>query len=229
MRIQVEYLGPARDWTGRAEEVLDLDAGATLATAVDRMMACAPELAARKKALRFAVNLEFAERGRVLGEGDRVAVIPPVSGGTSNDLVEIVHQPIDGVAIRRHVGGDPAVGGVVVFDGVTRYEEHPEHGGLVRLEYEAYGDMAAAEMRKLADEARQRWGVERLAFVHRVGPVPIGEPSIVIAVACGHRAEAFAACRFLIDELKQRVPIWKKEIWKSGESSWVDPTAGSSG
>lgn len=224
MRIAVEYLGPARDWAGTNDETFDVDSGASLGAFVDRMLGDRPELAARRKVLRFAVNLEFADEQRTLVEGDRVAVIPPVSGGTEDDVVAVVREPIDAGDLRRHVGGDPAVGGVVVFDGVTRFEEHADHGGLIRLEYEAYDDMALNEMRKLASKARQQWTVRRLAFVHRIGPVPIGEASVVIAVACGHRAEAFSACRFLIDELKQRVPIWKKEIWANGQSNWVDPT-----
>ncbi len=225
VRIAVEYLGPARDWAGRGDEAFDVDTGASLGAFVDRMLGDHPELAARRVVLRFAVNLEFADEQRTLVEGDRVAVIPPVSGGTEDDVVVIVQSPIDVQDLRRHVGGDSAVGGVVAFDGVTRFEEHPVHGGLIRLEYEAYNDMAVSEMRKLASEARQLWTIRRIAFAHRTGPVPIGEASVVIVVACGHRAEAFSACSFLIDGLKQRVPIWKKEVWANGESSWVDPTA----
>lgn len=226
MNISVIYLGPARDWADRDTEPFDLAEGTRVGALIDRVLERHEQLASRRRVLRFAVNEEFADEHTVLSDGDRVAVIPPVSGGTGDDWIAIVEQPIDAAAVRRHVGGDPSAGGVAIFEGVTRLERHGEHGPLVRLDYEAYGDMALDQMRKLSAAARARWDVRRIAVVHRVGAVAVGETSVVIAVACGHRGDAFDACRFLIDTLKRDVPIWKKEIWANGVSSWVDPTAG---
>jgi molybdopterin synthase catalytic subunit len=143
----------------------------------------------------------------------------------SRDLIELTDQQIDPGRIRSHLvreaGGSS--GGVCVFEGWTRGEVHAVHGRLMRLEYQAYSEMAIEMMRKLAADARAKWPVVALAMVHRTGVVPVGEPSVIIGVASGHRAEAFAACRWLIDELKRSVPIWKKEVWAGGESTWVNP------
>ncbi len=233
MKIHVEYFGPAHDWAGARSDTFDLEDRAALAKLIERMMHARPELAKRRTVLRFAVNESFVDQERELADQDRVAVIPPVSGGSDEDLVMIVDTPIDAAAVRDHVVGKAGthgfevlgIGGVVIFEGVTRLEEHPEFGPLLRLEYEAHGNMALQQMKKLAAAARRQWEVQRLALVHRVGPVPIGESSVVIGISCSHRGEAFDACGYLIDTLKQDVPIWKKEIWADGDPTWVDPSA----
>ena len=117
--------------------------------------------------------------------------------------------------------GDAAAGGIDVFIGTTRAETHADGRELVALDYEAYPEMALSQMRDLARRARARWPVVRLALLHRVGRVAVGQPSVVVAVACPHRAEAFEACRWLIDTLKAEVPIWKKEVWADGSGTWV--------
>ncbi len=227
MKIQLVYLGPARDWAGLDSETVEVVDGATLGEVVAGLWERLDELGRRREVLRFAVNQSFSETETVLSDGDEIAIVPPVSGGTeeSCDWVEIVNGPIDRDAVRLFMDKCDGTGAVVVFEGVTRFERDEKLGGLVRLEYEAYGEMAVSEMRRLVGETRRRWPVLRAAMVHRVGAVEIGEASVVMAVACGHRAEAFEACRWLIDTLKKDVPIWKKEIWESGENRWVDPTA----
>ena len=128
-------------------------------------------------------------------------------------------------------GGSPDLswgnsgGGECVFLGRTRGELHPEHGALLRLRYEAYGSMAEGVLRELAEEAVERFGCLLVRVHHAVGVVDIGEASVLVQVVCGHRGEAFEACRFLIDELKKRVPIWKKEEWADG-TSWSEGTPG---
>ena len=117
--------------------------------------------------------------------------------------------------------GDPAAGGIDVFIGTTRAERHADGRELVALDYEAYPEMALSQMRELARRARERWPVVRLALLHRVGRVAVGQPSVVVAVACPHRGEAFEACRWLIDTLKAEVPIWKKEVWADGSGTWA--------
>ena len=139
-------------------------------------------------------------------------------------FVDIVTGPIDVAAVRGHVIGGEALGGICTFEGATRADCDTDHGRIVRLEYEAYEEMARAQMQRLADEALDKWGPARIALVHRIGPVPPGEMSVMILVACGHRAEAFEACRWLIDMLKQDVPIWKRDVYKDGFDRWVDPT-----
>lgn len=131
-------------------------------------------------------------------------------------MFEIVHGPIDTAAVSAAVR-DPRHGSVIVFEGVTR--DHFDDRAVTRLEYEAYTPMAIAEMRRIGDEIAERWPGAKTAMVHRVGVVPLGEASIVIAVGTGHRAEGYEASRFAIDTLKERVPIWKKEIYDDG-SAW---------
>lgn len=123
------------------------------------------------------------------------------------------------------VGGDPSLGGIVTFFGATRAEHDPSHGALRRLEYEAYREMAWEQMKRLAAQAVANWQAARVVVIHRLGGVGVGEVSVALAVACPHRAEAFEACRWLIDTLKQDVPIWKKDVFADGFTRWVDPTA----
>jgi len=119
--------------------------------------------------------------------------------------------------------GDPAAGAIATFIGTTR--NHNEGRRIHSLEYEAYRGMAEKEMRIIGEEAAEQWDVTRVAVVHRTGSVPIGEASVVIAVSTVHRNDAFMACRYIIDELKKRVPIWKKEIYEGGEV-WIGTQSG---
>jgi molybdopterin synthase catalytic subunit len=133
-------------------------------------------------------------------------------------LISITHEPLDRNALVAAVG-DPGVGGIVVFEGVVRDNAR---GKQVRyLEYDVYPEMAIAQIRAIVAEAEKRWGVERVAVAHRVGRLEIGEASVIVVVATPHRAEAFDACRYIIDTLKTTVPIWKKEVATSGEE-WVE-------
>ena len=116
---------------------------------------------------------------------------------------------------------DPAAGGIAIFLGTTRAESNDEGRPLIALDYEAYPDMALPQLQILADRARQKWPIVKLALLHRVGRVALAEPSVIIAVATPHRQDAFEACRWLIDTLKSEAAIWKKEIWADGSGSWV--------
>jgi len=136
--------------------------------------------------------------------------------------VELVRGPIPVAQVREFVSGDPSLGGTVTFEGSTRAESDPQHGPLVRLDYEAYKSMARRQLEHLAHEAVDRFGAGKIAVVHRLGSVPVGEASVMIAVACGHRAEAFEACRWLIDRLKKDVPIWKKDVFEDGFVKWAE-------
>jgi len=137
-------------------------------------------------------------------------------------MFEIVAHPIDVAGVTAAVA-DATTGATVTFVGSTR--DHNEGRRVLKLEYEAYPEMALAEMRKIGDAAQQRWPIAHVAIVHRVGVVPIGDASVVIAVSAGHRRPAFEACHFAIDRLKELVPIWKKEHFEGGEI-WIGSQQG---
>lgn len=138
-------------------------------------------------------------------------------------MIEITSSPIDTAAVTERVRSTRA-GAVCTFLGTVR--ELTGERRTVSLRYEAYPEMATKKMAELEDEARRRWPIIELALVHRVGDLDLGEVSVLIAVSCPHRGQAFEACRWLIDTLKQVVPIWKKETWDDGEQEWVHPGAG---
>jgi len=126
--------------------------------------------------------------------------------------IQLTTAPLNPLALIAFVTV-PQAGGIDLFIGTTRAETHPTLGQLQHLDYAAYHEMAVKELTKLVQHAREKWSTTKVALHHRLGPVPIGEASIIIAVSCPHRADAFAACRYLIDSLKETVPIWKKEVY----------------
>lgn len=140
----------------------------------------------------------------------------------SDDWLQIDPNPLDPAKATAFVS-DPRAGGIDVFLGTTRAETNAKAQSLVALDYEAYTDMAAKQLAQLAAEARSRWPIVKLALLHRTGRVALAEPSVVIAVSTPHRADAFDACRWLIDALKKDVAIWKKEVWADGSGTWVHP------
>jgi molybdopterin synthase catalytic subunit len=143
------------------------------------------------------------------------------------DLVELCDLPLDaGAAISAVSEG--GAGAIAIFLGTTRAETNEAGRRLVALDYEAYQEMALQQMHALADDAKQRWPILRLVVLHRVGRVELGQPSVLIAVSTAHRAEAFEACRFLIDRIKAEATIWKKEVWEDGSASWVGDHIGKS-
>jgi len=141
------------------------------------------------------------------------------------DWIQLLSEPIAVGPVVEFVT-DAAAGGIAVFLGTTRAESSAGAEPLAALEYEAYEDMALRQLHDLAARARAQWPILRLCILHRTGRVAVGEPSVVIAVSTPHRAEAFAASRWIIDTLKTEAAIWKKEIWADGSGSWVHPVAG---
>ena len=139
--------------------------------------------------------------------------------------IQLVPHPIQGDATRPEfpLGFPPDAGAECVFIGRTRAEAHPVHGPLVRLDYHAYEAMAATVLRALADRAIADYGCSAVRIHHATGPVAIGEASVLVQVACGHRDKAFAACRMLIDRLKAEAPVWKREVWSDG-ATWSQGT-----
>ena len=139
-----------------------------------------------------------------------------------DDQIAILSDRLDVDSAIAWVG-NPSAGGIDVFLGITRAEKSADGRELVALDYEAYQEMAIGQMRDLARRARENWPIVKLAIVHRVGRIAVGEPSVIIAVSTPHRADAFSGCKFLIDSLKAEVAIWKKEIWADGSGTWVHP------
>jgi molybdopterin synthase catalytic subunit len=142
---------------------------------------------------------------------------------SNRDWVKLTIDPLDVAAAVGFVS-DGNAGAIDLFLGTTRSERNAAGLDLDALDYEAYGEMAVGQMLELARRVRDRWPVVKCVLHHRVGRVAVAEPSVIIAVSTPHRAESFEACRWLIDQLKKEVAIWKKEVWADGATSWVHPT-----
>jgi molybdopterin converting factor subunit 1 len=215
MRLKVLYFAVVRERLRRDEEELELADGATADTAWRALEARHPELAGLRSVVKLAINEEFAAADRVLADGDVIALIPPVAGGAG--VFRVSDEPIGLDEVVRAVTSDEH-GGVVTFTGVVRRRSRGKT--IVRLEYEAYRPMAERKLAEIgAQLAAEQPGV-RVAIVHRVGALAVGDVAVVIATSAPHRAAAFDACRAAIDRLKESVPIWKKEIAEDGEE-WI--------
>jgi molybdopterin synthase catalytic subunit len=242
MQVRVLFFGVLKDLLSSTGEAVTLPEGATVAHLMEQLRSGngidrRAESAGHPVwlALAVAVNREYAAASAVLHEGDEVALLPPVSGGADAaavaPIVALTREQIDrdalGAALQQ-----PGDGAVVVFDGIVR--DNTRGRKTLYLNYEAYEEMALDQMQKLAREAGERFAIDRVGVVHRLGRLEIGESSIVIVVTSAHRAAAFDACRWLIDTLKRTVPVWKKEhftdgaVWKDGEPFPAELKPGSS-
>jgi molybdopterin synthase catalytic subunit len=215
VNLRVLYFAVVRERLGRDGDSLELPAGATVAALLDELERRHPGLSALRPALKVAVNEEFVAPTHSLSDGDEVALIPPVSGGAGP--FRVTDQPLEldevirAVTVCEH-------GGVVSFTGVVRSVSHGKR--ILRLEYEAYRPMAERKLAEIGAQISAELPGTRLAIVHRVGALAVGEAAVVIAASAPHRAAAFDACRAAIDRLKESVPIWKKEIAEDGEI-WI--------
>jgi molybdopterin converting factor subunit 1 len=214
MRVTILYFAAARERAGVSSETIDVPDGATAAQALARVCEQHPALEALASKLRLAVDQDFAPPDRKLREGSEVALIPPVSGGAGPHRIGPAQLSPE-APIHAVEGAD--CGAVVGFTGIVRATNHGKQ--VVRLEYEAYPEMALRVFERIAEDARDRYRA-RVAIHHRVGALAPGELSVVIAAAAPHRADAFDACRHAIEALKADAPIWKREIYPDG-SSWV--------
>jgi molybdopterin synthase catalytic subunit len=213
MNINVLFFGLARDVTGFATEQLDLPGGTRLGDLRRRYDKRFPRLAEMKQTLLAAVNQDLAEPSRILRDGDEVAFLPPVSGGAPDDSCRLTR---DEIPTRELADGlkAPEDGAVVVFEGIVR--NHSRGRKTLYLEYEAYEPMALRKMEEVGRGAKEKFPIDHIGMIHRLGRLEIGETSVAIFVTSAHRRAAFEACRHTIDRLKQIVPIWKKEYFEDG-------------
>jgi molybdopterin synthase catalytic subunit len=217
MRVTVRFFAGYREAAGREHVELDLPEGGTVESAWSAIVDRHPALARYRPFTLFAVGHDYVEADHALRPGDELCLFPPVSGG-AGDRYAVVDHPLSVDALAAEVD-DPGAGGIVIFSGVVRNEKD---GRPVKyLDYEAHPPMAEAKMREIGQAVRARWSeVKRIVMLHRIGHLEIGESSVLIAVSAAHRAQAFAACQYAIDTLKQTVPVWKKEHFEDGEV-WV--------
>jgi molybdopterin synthase catalytic subunit len=236
IRLRVRFFALQRQLLGTGETTLEVPAGSTVADAWAALAATHPQVATHGDWVRFARNGVHAAPDEPLLDGDELAVIPPVAGGARDEeparylRLELSAEPIDETALLKlqRAIPTPEDGAVVSFLGRTRSTPGSPAPGeetaaarfagqaVIGLEYEAFESMALAVLASIAEEVADRYGVERLAVLHRTGRVEVGEISVAIVAAAPHRANAFDACRYVIEELKARAPIWKSEQFADG-------------
>lgn len=217
MQVRVLYFAVLRERLRSAGESLDLPDGASVGSALASVAARHPEVAALLPRVQAAVNQEVCPSGRTLRDGDELALIPPVAGGSDPRRIAVVDAPLALADVVAAVGGADH-GAIVTFTGNVRRQGRQPN--VARLEYEAYVDMAVKVLGEIAGEIEREMPGARIAIHHRIGTLAVGETAVVIAAAAPHRAEAFEACRAAIERLKTRAPIWKKEVGEDG-SEWI--------
>jgi len=217
--IQVRYFAAARELAGTEHEEFALPTAEVSLSALTSLLAKRhPRLAGYVEHMRFAVDDTFLGDDASVREGDAVDVIPPVAGD-SDSLVDVRDAPLsvdEVLAAVSHAGA----GGVSLFVGVVR--DHADGKPVSRLDYEAHPTMGKSEMRRVLEQVERDFPGSRLAAVHRVGQLAVGDLAIVLAASAPHRAQAFDACRAAIDRIKETVPVWKKEWAPDGSANWVN-------
>jgi molybdopterin converting factor subunit 1 len=218
--VRARLFARLREQAGTDDENVELPAGSTVSDVYETLRRAHPALEANRNVVRAALNQEFADWDAVVADRDEVAFIPPVSGGAhgAGVLFELTARPLDARRMETAVAHKGA-GAICTFTGVVR--DNSRGRAVTHLDYEAYGEMATAQMRKIADEIGEQWPEARVAMAHRTGRLEIGEPSVVVSVSSPHRAEAIAACKWGIDRLKEIVPVWKKEHAADG-TYWIE-------
>jgi MoaE-MoaD fusion protein len=236
--IHARFFARLREQAGTDSETVQVPERSTVEDVYAALRRAHPSLESNLDAVRPAINQEFAGWDAPVGEGDEVAFIPPVSGGANTVprgpreltpqalssggqvgvMFEVTTEPLDARRAESAVAHARA-GAICTFTGVVR--DTSRGRTVTHLEYEAFAEMATAEMRKIAAEIAERWPEARVAMAHRTGRLEIGEASVVVSVSAPHRAEAIAACKWGIDRLKESVPIWKKEHAADG-TYWIE-------
>lgn len=214
MKVTIRFFAIYREMAGVREVHLELGKETTVAQLLGRLGQEYPQVMVNPQITMVAVNREYVDMDFPLAEGDEVALIPPVSGGSR---VHITEEPISSSELAAQLRKE-SHGAVVTFEGIVRGLDAGRR--VLYLEYDAYPEMAEKKMREIVDEIRHRWNIEDMAMLHRIGRLEVGECSLVIVVAAPHRNEAFDACRYAVNRIKEIAPIWKKEVWEDGEV-WV--------
>jgi molybdopterin synthase catalytic subunit/molybdopterin converting factor small subunit len=211
VKITVQFFSFLRQWTGQDKLILNLPDNSTVGDALTQLHAQFPQLEEAEKTMLIAVGMEFTARSSQLHDGDVLSLMPPLQGGSvpSADELLLTNDPIDVVeaALDKF---DGEVGAVATFWGIVRRLEDGKP--ICALEYTAYRGMAEHQFHKVLAETHEKWKVNRIRVIHRLGVISVGDASLLVRVESAHRAEAFAAAQFIIDELKQKVPIWKKAV-----------------
>ncbi|NJK81127.1 MAG: molybdopterin converting factor subunit 1 [Chloroflexaceae bacterium] len=215
--VTVRFFAGHRDIVGTSELRLTVEPDTTVGMLWERLTETYPRLQHYTGRVMLAVNQEYSHASTVLHDGDEVAYIPPVSGGTNFDPFLVTEQPLDPAPLVAwaQTADD---GAMVTFAGIVRNN----FGGraTARLSYEAYTGMAAPVLRQLAEEAQVRWEIGRVAVHHRIGVLEIGETAVLVVVAAPHRHAAFEAAEYIMDRIKEIAPIWKQEHWADGAKEW---------
>ncbi len=222
MAVTLRFYAVARELAGTDAAALDLEAAEASQTELRRAVGERfPLLRPHLPRIRLAINGDFAPEEQAVREGDEVAFLPPVAGGAPLEgvLCDVRDEPLSLDECLAAVSR-PGAGGVCLFTGVVR--DHADGKPVARLDYEAYRELALKDMRRILDELRAAQPELRLAAVHRVGQLSVGDLAVIVAVSAPHRAEAFSACRVAIDQIKETVPIWKKEWDPAGRAHWVN-------
>jgi molybdopterin synthase catalytic subunit len=217
VRVEIVAMAALREALGGGRVSVDVPPGAAASQVRARLADLHPRWRELILACRMARGVEFLDESVPLCEGEEIVFLPPVSGGSGPPPVLLTEAPLEVDRLRREAHARHA-GAVVVFEGTAR---SPSRGREVEyLHYEAYAEMATAIMERIVEEVRARWPVAAVFLHHRLGRIEIGEVSVVAVASAPHRAQAFEACRHLIEGLKADVPIWKREVLADG-GTWV--------
>ena len=228
VHVKVLFFASIKDIVGSRELAMDVPAGSTVSNVLERLETSYPGIRAYRPIVLVSVNEEYAQMETPVGDGDEVAIFPPVSGGAPDsdkaispypcEMYRITREPI----AAREIAGQlvrPEAGAICIFEGIVR---NNSKGKTTRyLEYEAYEQMALKKMEEIGEFVRGAWDIQAIGIIHRLGHMDIGETSVAIIVVSAHRRASFDACEYAIDRLKKIVPIWKKEFFEDGEI-WVE-------
>ncbi len=222
MQVKVLFFGALRDLVGKSSDLVQLPDRADLSTLLDNYVRQYPRLEGLLPSIATSINQEYASRTTELRDNDEVALLPPVSGGLDSPLrgrfSELVRNKIDASGFMQTLKA-PSDGAMIVFEGIVR--DNTRGRRTLYLDYHAYQEMAVKQMDALVEQALRDYKIDQAHIIHRLGRMEIGETSVWIGVSSAHRAAAYEASRFLIDTLKKKVPIWKKEYFEDG-AVWAD-------
>lgn len=220
MKIRLRMFGALAASAGVGEEYVEMPAGASTADLVAAVAERYPQAADILPRVSVAVNLETTGLDHTLSDNDEVALLPPVAGGAAPARITTGVRA-DAISIDEVMAlvASPEAGGTVVFVGTVRSNSE-EWGDVEQLDYSIYREMAEPMLARVAEEAAERWPLNGVCILHRVGSLPVGEQTVVVACSAPHRGEAFEAARYGIDEVKRRVPVWKMEVGPDGQR-WI--------